>query len=765
MSGAAGTLTISTTITSSVQVGYRSYGGVYSTGSVIITDSGAVVVASAGYAVFTPDGTVINYGLISNTGALGIREQTNYRGTDGLDENFGTITSDGTGISMSGSLFNSGKIIGTLDYGVAGRFTANITNIGEIYGGKIGVTFNGGGNLITNSGSIGGGIDGVFLDTSKSGSLELINGGEISGGTDAIYIETGVFGLTVDPGAAFSGIVNDHAGTGQIMLAAGTQAGSLDMDNTFVGFTGIRFASGATWSVRGSTVELTAGEKIAGFQAHDTLIVEGFAATGKSFVYGTGLTLSNATASETLALNTKYLNEFFSIYTEGGNTTIVAKQAVTPPQSIISTLALFQVNPGSGNFSQNFTIAATGTVSFNTGPALLNGEYTVRGTILNHGVILTEADTFAVHLEDDTLKSNGTITGADGAFLDGGRMTNLGSISGTAGIGVQLNASSLANSGYISGKKGVYSIDGKINNSGSISGTGEGLELENTSLSNSGQISGSADGVYIKGNGSVFDEGAISGASNAIASSGILDLTIDPSATFKGAVRSAAGSLLTLGGTSAGHLNIESFTGFSTIDLATASIWSLEGSTTQLASKQAILGFSYGDTIMLDGFVATGKVFANNELILQAGSTLETLDISGSFSTSSFIITDTANATDISLVNPAIPAHTAIVTISEAPAMQFIAPHASPGTASTAAAPPTNRLAIGLASAAQWHSLAEYSFTAALFGRGSFASGQNPGASVNPTGTAALSAGVQSAGISIQSSSEPAFAQIHPWVN
>ncbi len=97
--------------------------------------------------------------------------------------------------------------------------------------------------------------------------------------------------------------------------------------------------------------------------------------------------------------------------------------------------------------------------------------------------------------------------------------------------------------------------------------------------------------------------------------------------------------------------------------------------------------------------------------------------------------------------------------------MQFLAPHAAPGTASTAEAAPLNRLAAGFASEEQWHSLAEVSFTAAVFGHGSFASGQDPTASVNPTNTAALSAGVQGGGILIQSSSEPAFAQINPWVH
>jgi hypothetical protein len=95
-----------------------------------------------------------------------------------------------------------------------------------------------------------------------------------------------------------------------------------------------------------------------------------------------------------------------------------------------------------------------------------------------------------------------------------------------------------------------------------------------------------------------------------------------------------------------------SFTGVASIEFDPGATWTLEGASIALAAGQTITGFSSGDTIVLDSFAATSKIYAGgHELVLLNGSRVVTLDIIGSFTAADFSVTDNAQGgTDISVL-------------------------------------------------------------------------------------------------------------------
>ena len=131
-------------------------------------------------------------------------------------------------------------------------------------------------------------------------------------------------------------------------------------------------------------------------------------------------------------------------------------------------------------------------------------------------------------------------------------------------------------------------------------------------------------------------------------------LIVDPGAVFEGGVRGSREASLQLGDTegATGTLDMGgSFTAFGTIVFDAGAHWDLSGNADELADLQTITGFSYPDTLVLEGFTADAHVYVEGAgLELSNGTTTETLDITGQFSTNSFLFTDTSAGTEISLL-------------------------------------------------------------------------------------------------------------------
>jgi hypothetical protein len=243
------------------------------------------------YGVLSYGATIANHGAIhgSDVGIIGT-------GTEFIN-NSGNINGSFTGIELAGgTVTNSGTIHDILN-GINASANADIINTGSVYGGYTAIALVSGG-AVTNAGTL---VSGNFAVLNSDASASL--------------------SVTIDPGAAFTGLVEDQGLHGKVLLA-GTTASVLNMGTSFVGFTQLSFGSGASWKLEGSAAELASGETISGFSTKDSILLEGFTAKSETYVTGKGLILSSAFASETLDIVGVTSKVEWMMSAAGGNTTI-----------------------------------------------------------------------------------------------------------------------------------------------------------------------------------------------------------------------------------------------------------------------------------------------------------------------------------------------------------------------------------------------------------------------------------------------------------
>jgi hypothetical protein len=230
--------------------------GIVDNGTPTVTNFGTISGGNTGIAAFV-SANVTNAGTISGGFNAGIFAFTGNANVT----NSGTITGGGYGIyaGNNANVVNSGTISAASASGVAGIFASNavnVTNSGTISG-PTGVTTNGLGSVLTNSGTIIG-TNGPAIDFSFAGNdtLNFLPGsrivGEILLGTnETINIRTGhdiAWLLTFGCPCGGAGIV----GTGSLVnvtggapfVVSGNQVATLDptafglADRTLVDFTG-----------------------------------------------------------------------------------------------------------------------------------------------------------------------------------------------------------------------------------------------------------------------------------------------------------------------------------------------------------------------------------------------------------------------------------------------------------------------------------------------------------------------------------------------
>ena len=292
-------------------------------------------------------GTVTNYATVAaapggaggnggnGASGAGIGALAGFGGTGGAG-------GDGVDLAAGGWLSNLAAISGGAG-GAGGR--GGISGAGYIngLGGAGGTGGNGAdvvGGYLLNSGIISGGPGGtggtyaisgvggagVYLDGGT-----VINAGTIAGGAgsrngDAVQFGTAASLLVIDPGAVFAGNVVADAAVADVLELSGTSTGGLaGVGTQFLDFQDISFASGAGWSISGDSVGLASGVTIAGFTMADRIDLTDFAATASSYVAGSGLVLSNATASETIGLVGNFSAGNFSIASDGAVGTVITE--------------------------------------------------------------------------------------------------------------------------------------------------------------------------------------------------------------------------------------------------------------------------------------------------------------------------------------------------------------------------------------------------------------------------------------------------------
>jgi hypothetical protein len=306
-----------------------------------------------------------------------------------------------------------------------------------------------------------------------------------------------------------------------------------------------------------------------------------------------------------------------------------------------------------------------------TSTGLLTGGLYVSYTglaVVNAGSIADASNSFGIKFlagGSVTNQSDGAISGYFGIYGEGGAVTvvNAGSISGSTGsfgLGIGLSAGgSITNQsgGAISGGGGILGEGGAVTvvNAGSIAGNVAGIELlAGGSVTN--QSGGSISGGILGEGGAltVVNAGTITGSSYAVKfTAGYANrLIADPGAVFTGNVSGGGGTLELASAASAGTLSGlgTSITNFSTLQFDAGAAWTVSGNDSASGlGTIGITGFTIGDTIDLTGFLASGKTFANNTLVLTGGvDGPDTLNIQGAFTTGSFQLSPDGNGgTDI----------------------------------------------------------------------------------------------------------------------
>ena len=236
------------------------------------------------------------------------------------------------------------------------------------------------------------------------------------------------------------------------------------------------------------------------------------------------------------------------------------------------------------------------------------------------------------------------------ALDDGGTILNSGTINGFTAVYVRNNGY-VKNSGLITGVNyGLASLtavdlaSGTVVNTGTITYDDIGIAINHAGIIfNSGFIFGDQFALMLQANNAVTNAGTIKGE---IYDDGALALTATAGAVFNGLVVDSAGAgTLTLAGTTGGSLDIgTSFSGFSNIDFSQGSTWTLEGDSSEFNSGETISGFTFGDTLVLDGFYVTKHSYvAGSGLVLTNLQPTMTLDIVGNFSSGDFVVTNSDN--------------------------------------------------------------------------------------------------------------------------
>jgi hypothetical protein len=538
------------------------------------------------------DGVIINGGtLLGGSNGVVVYSGNLY--------NWSSIGGGTFGVTMaSGYLFNANHISGGLIgvYQAAGRFT----NDGVVSYSVLGAAF--GTVAATNAGAIIGSDIGVMI-----AGGELTDTGIITGGRYAVE-GLDAFTLALTAGARLTGKVVDQSGDGLLVLennGAGTVAG---LGTSFNGFSTIDITAGAAWTLEGNAAGVASGQRINGFAAGDTLIIDGFSAISQT-MNDTGVTLNGATGSLTLDLRNNSMQQYVSITSADGNTTITT--APDGSRSIISNTYLQTVYLGSGYFASEVSITGSGSVYG-----------------WNYAVV--------VNSSADSLTNSGSVRGGyDGVSIDNGVLLNSGMINGHYLAGIEL-------------------VSGLAVNSGTMSGSSYGAWVTNGTVINSGLITGNIGINDIFGNTvTVINSGTISGVMDAVLAFSNMDLIVTPNAVFNGPVDLAG--TLDLSGSSAGTLDMGgSFSGDFGLVFDAGAHWLAEGQSSDFAHAQGISGFTAGDTIQIDGFSATSETFISGTgLVLRDDLDSVTLDFQGSVGAADFAVTN--NAAGVAITEAAVP--------------------------------------------------------------------------------------------------------------
>ncbi len=696
------------------ETGTASFGVTMASGGTITNAASAVISAGAAGVLFVSGpGSVSNTGSIAGTGTsgVGIRFGGTSFGRSVTNQSGGVITGATDAIyvitgSGAGSVSNSGQITGGTN-GFAGINLSGggaVTNApgGTITGNEAGVfIYHGTGATVSNAGSIGGSHYGGW--TYETATVTNASGGVITGGyttTSAagVYLSRGGT-VTNQSGGTIGGLRGVYALSG---AATVVNAGHIVGSNTTIGAGAANMGAGAYLGAGGAVTNQSGGliTGFVGIFARSAAVTNqsGGTISGVDGVvgYGTGSVLNAGLISGNISSGIGvYLHNGGTVTNQAGGT-ISGADAVKFAAGFSNRLvfdpgAVFSGSVDGGNViggtpistlelasgASAGTLSSLGTQFINFAQTTVdaNANWILSGTnSLVAGATLTNSGTLT---DTGTLNNAGTITG-NALRLNGGTLTNQigGLITASYVYGVAAGgADSVVNQGSITDSVGsaIYlKAAGNVSNAATIIATGSVAGDYGVAIQGPGSVSNLGTTALIEGyggvriglDGTVVNAGTIEsnqGASGVAVhfSGGNARLIDDPGAVFVGAIYGGNGGTAVLelaSGSSAGTITGlgTSVTNFTSLVFDTGAQWTVSGNDQANGlGTLGISGFTSGDTIDLNNFVAVNRTFASNVLTLGDGiGDYQTLHVQGSFSAANFRITNVGSDTDITFQTP-----------------------------------------------------------------------------------------------------------------
>ncbi len=300
--------------------------------------------------IATSQSSVANYGVVLGGGGGNIGNPSGVAGEGGY------------GVIDAGTFVNHGTVIGGAG-GSSGASTHGSTQGGK---GSVGLLVVNGATA-TNAGTIIGGIGGTNQYFGVAGGYGVsiyggtfIDSGVVRGGAGghgntlgltgaAVYLGGTTAGtLVLNPGASFSGLVLIDGQANNVLELAGTSTGTLAGFGTeFINVGEISFATGAQRIIEGGVGSMT---DIAGFAAHDTIVLDGYTTTlAAGDVSNATISLRNSLGSNTIFLSGSTAKDVI-IADGGGKTTISA--AGTAAHTIGTNAEQFVLSGGTATASK-----------------------------------------------------------------------------------------------------------------------------------------------------------------------------------------------------------------------------------------------------------------------------------------------------------------------------------------------------------------------------------------------------------------------------
>ena len=625
IAGAAGTV-VNAGVIDGATTNSNAYGARLSDGGSVTNLSSGTITAYNGVWIQGAPGTVLNLGLINSA------DVADDDGLAGVDLQDGGLVTNGAsgGTASTATILGYAFHSGAVQFGASG--TGTLVNFGTVRAttGNTGVVATNGTVINGASGATGalivGGEQGNGVEISGAGTV--INYATISAVTPTNPNQPVGFGVSVGGGGTISNLGSRaliqaylpvyaagsatviNSGTIQSLYGVGTGAYAVLFGggtNRLIIDPGARFYG----TVRGSSpAPITLASGVPGA----SVVVATAAGTAT-------LELASGASAGTLSgLGTQFVGFVQTTIDAGANWILSGANTVVAGTPLTN----------SGTLTDTGMLINTGTMTGN--PIRLNG-----GTLTNqaNGLITASYVYGVASGGTDSVVNQGTIT------------NNAGSAIYLAAAGNVSNAATIIATGSAAGDYGV-----------AVQGTGSVSNLGTTAL-----IEGYG-GVRIGLDGTVANAGTIEsnqGASGVAVhfSGGNARLIDDPGAVFVGAIYGGNGGTAVLelaSGSSAGTITGlgTSVTNFTSLVFDTGAQWTVSGdnSATGLGTL-GISGFTSGDTIDLNNFVAVNRTFASNVLTLGDGiGDYQTLHMQGSFSAANFRITNVGSDTDITFQTP-----------------------------------------------------------------------------------------------------------------